>query len=62
MENTNISKILKALNDADKAIKKEISSREKGGVSLEASKVQSVVKLKLAQGDILSAITLVKEA
>lgn len=56
-----VNTIVKSLEEVNKAIEKEIASRQKGGVSLDKTTVQGIVKLQLAQNDILAAITLLNE-
>ncbi len=56
-----VSKILKILNEANKTLDAEIKLQERGMVSLEVTRVKIVTKLKLAQNDVLGAITLLQE-
>lgn len=56
-----VSKILKILNEANIALAEEIKRQERGMVSLDVTRVKIVTHLKLAQNDVLGAITLLQE-
>ena len=56
-----VSKILKILNEANLALDGEIKRQERGMVSLDVTRVKIVTHLKLAQNDVLGAITLLQE-
>ena len=56
-----VSKILKILNEVNGSLNEEIKRQERGMVSLDVTRVKTVTMLKLAQNDVLGAITLLQE-
>ena len=56
-----VSKILKILNEVNGSLNEEIKRQERGMVSLDVTRVKTVTMLKLAQNDVLGAITLLHE-
>jgi hypothetical protein len=56
-----VSKILKILNEVNGSLNEEIKRQERGMVSLDVTRVKIVTHLKLAQNDVLGAITLLQE-
>ena len=56
-----VSKILNILNEVNGSLNEEIKRQERGMVSLDVTRVKIVTHLKLAQNDVLGAITLLQE-